>query len=48
MISGFIKSGKTQTIYLITPVPVHLTYFTCWVDNDGKLHFRPDIYKRDV
>lgn len=27
--------------------PVFLIYFTAWVDDDGKLNFRPDIYKHD-
>jgi murein L,D-transpeptidase YcbB/YkuD len=24
--------------------PVHITYFTTWVDDDGKLNTRPDVY----
>jgi murein L,D-transpeptidase YcbB/YkuD len=30
-----------------TFIPVHLTYQTAFVDDDGKLQFRPDIYGRD-
>jgi len=30
-----------------TFIPVHLTYQTAFVDNDGKLEFREDIYGRD-
>jgi murein L,D-transpeptidase YcbB/YkuD len=29
------------------PLPVHLTYQTAFVDDDGKLEFREDIYGRD-
>jgi L,D-transpeptidase YcbB len=34
-------------IKLTTPIPVHVTYFTVVVDDDGKLHNRPDIYALD-
>ena len=30
-----------------TFIPVHLTYQTAFVDDDGKLEFREDIYGRD-
>jgi len=30
-----------------TFIPVHLTYQTAFVDNEGKLEFRDDIYGRD-
>jgi murein L,D-transpeptidase YcbB/YkuD len=30
------------------PIPVHLTYQTAFVDQDGKLQFRDDIYRRDA
>ncbi|MEJ2433419.1 MAG: L,D-transpeptidase family protein, partial [Pseudolabrys sp.] len=30
------------------PIPVHLTYQTAFVDRDGKLQFRDDIYGRDA
>lgn len=41
--------GKTveQTVSLPNAVPVHLLYWTSWVDNDGNVQFRPDIYDRD-
>ena len=28
-------------------VPVYLLYWTAWVDENGQLQFRDDIYKRD-
>jgi L,D-transpeptidase YcbB len=31
-----------------TPIPVHLTYQTAFVDDAGKLQFRKDIYGRDA
>lgn len=42
-----LKQDKTRTIRLPRPYPVHLLYWTAWVDHTGKLNFRPDIYERD-
>jgi murein L,D-transpeptidase YcbB/YkuD len=32
---------------LRTPIPVHLQYWTVWVDHSGTIQFRNDIYGRD-
>lgn len=37
-----------QTIPLSRPVPVHLLYWTVWVESDGAVNFRPDVYGRDA
>ncbi|MFH2051546.1 MAG: L,D-transpeptidase family protein [bacterium] len=42
-----MDSGKEKTVRLQKPVPVHLEYWTAWVDPLGAVHFRNDIYKRD-
>lgn len=42
-----IESGVTKTVSLEDPVPVHITYITAWVNKDGTVHFRNDIYGRD-
>ena len=41
--------GTRQEKYVTLPekLPVYLVYFTTWVDNDGKVHFRDDIYGHD-
>ncbi|MEL6598713.1 MAG: L,D-transpeptidase family protein [Pseudomonadota bacterium] len=39
--------GTEATIKLQRPVPVHLTYRTSWVDGQGDMQFREDIYGRD-
>jgi hypothetical protein len=31
-----------------TPIPVHITYQTAFVDDEGKLQIRDDIYGRDA
>jgi murein L,D-transpeptidase YcbB/YkuD len=42
-----IATAKTETVKLPTKVPVHLTYFTAWPDNAGKMQYFSDIYGRD-
>jgi len=42
-----IAEGREQTVTLGQPLPVHLLYWTVWVDEDGVLQFRDDIYGRD-
>jgi murein L,D-transpeptidase YcbB/YkuD len=46
-IKGMIAQGGEQDIQLPTFIPVNLTYQTAFVDDDGKLQFRDDIYGRD-
>lgn len=47
-IEAQIASGKRRTISLKTEIPVHITYLTAWVNKDGSVHFRNDIYGRDT
>ena len=35
-------------IKLVNPIPVHITYQTAYVDDDGKLQIRDDVYGRDA
>ena len=40
--------GKIETsVKTIHQTPVFITYFTSWVDSQGRLHFRDDIYGHD-
>lgn len=44
-IGKLIKSGpQNNNIELDRKIPVHVTYFTAWVDDDGKLQSSRDIY----
>jgi len=36
--------GKTRWITLKEPIPVFIEYHTVWVDDEGDVQFRPDIY----
>ncbi|SFV57394.1 L,D-transpeptidase YcbB [hydrothermal vent metagenome] len=42
-----ILKGKKQTYYSVEKVPVDVTYLTAWVDPDGILQMRNDIYGYD-
>ncbi len=42
-----MNSGNQQEVELKNPVPVFITYYTAWVDDNGKLNFRDDIYGHD-
>ena len=43
-----IHLGTNQGITLPIAVPIYLVYWTAWVDEDGNMHFRHDIYGRDA
>ncbi|SIT79890.1 L,D-transpeptidase family protein [Pontibacter indicus] len=42
-----INGGEEVWITLPKKVQVYLVYFTSWVDEDGNVHFRDDIYGHD-
>ena len=46
-LTQIIGSGEQKTITLSRPIPVHLVYLTAWVNKDGSVNFRDDIYGRD-
>ncbi len=46
-IDEVVASGETTRVDLKTPLPVLLLYWTVWVDPDGQVSFRRDIYERD-
>jgi murein L,D-transpeptidase YcbB/YkuD len=43
-----IHQGTNQGVILPIAVPIYLVYWTSWVDKDGTLNFRKDIYNRDT
>lgn len=46
-ISSILEARKTKRTLLKTKVPVHLAYFTAWIDDDGLPLFFNDVYGRD-
>ena len=39
-----LVGGKNQTIHLPHPIDIHIGYYTAFVDGEGKLQVRDDIY----
>jgi L,D-transpeptidase YcbB len=46
-ITKAMYSGQEQIVNIKSPVTVFITYYTAWVDEDGRLNFRDDIYGND-
>ena len=42
-----MSSSIEKWVLLKEPLPVFITYFTAWVDSEGLLNFREDIYGHD-
>lgn len=42
-----MNQTKERAVKLKNPVPVFVIYYTAWVDNDGLLNFRDDVYLHD-
>ncbi|MFL5809784.1 MAG: L,D-transpeptidase family protein, partial [Flavisolibacter sp.] len=46
-INDAMYSGNEKYVKLKKAVPVVITYYTAWVDDNGRLNFRDDIYTHD-
>lgn len=46
-INSRVASGRNQYVALKKKIPVHVTYFTMWVNDDGKVNYFNDIYSHD-
>lgn len=42
-----LDSGRERVVELPEPIPVHIVYWTVWVDDAGTLRFGPDVYDQD-
>jgi L,D-transpeptidase YcbB len=48
-IARAMRAGRDNTrVQLPEPLPVYILYWTAWVDREGHLQFRNDIYGRDL
>jgi murein L,D-transpeptidase YcbB/YkuD len=43
-----LEAGDERTVRLPEPIAIHLLYWTAWVDQTRTVHFRKDIYGRDL
>ncbi|AOY86924.1 peptidoglycan-binding protein [Marinobacter salinus] len=46
-INDVLATSRPVTAVLPEPVPVYIQYWTAWVDDNGQLQLRNDIYNRD-
>ena len=46
-IDKLVASKKRMVVKLDQKIPVHVAYMTAWVNKDGSVHFRRDVYGRD-
>ena len=46
-IDAVLASRETTRVNLDKPLPVHLVYATAWLEENGTVHFRADVYGRD-
>lgn len=44
-VEKLINAGKPASVRLPREIPIHLVYLTAWVESDGVIQFRPDIYR---
>ncbi len=45
--AAFASAARDSVVRLPRPVPVHLMYWTAWVDDQGRVQFRDDVYGLD-
>ena len=46
-INSAMNNGKEETVTLKNREAVNINYLTAWVDKDGYMNFRPDVYSHD-
>jgi len=46
-VAAKIESKSSETVRLKQKIPVHITYFTAWPDDQGNMVYYNDIYGRD-
>jgi murein L,D-transpeptidase YcbB/YkuD len=46
-IAAVLARGREAWVAIPKPLPVHLAYWTAWVDGAGTVQLRDDLYGRD-
>ena len=47
-VAAAVAEGETVTIAVRDPMPIRIVYETAWVDGQGAIHFRDDLYGGEV
>jgi murein L,D-transpeptidase YcbB/YkuD len=47
-IEAAMQAGHEKAVKLRTPIPVHIVYWTSWIDQRGAVQFRNDVYGHDA
>ena len=47
-VGRLLESGRTHEYRLARPMPILMAYWTVEVDDEGRLRFRPDLYRLDA
>ena len=42
------ENGRSENVSLKKSVPLYWVYITAWATDDGTVHFRRDLYKKDA
>lgn len=46
-IQEIIEAGNTKYVKVPQPIPIFIVYITAWVDDEGRVNFRDDLYQMD-
>ncbi|MFN8392924.1 MAG: L,D-transpeptidase family protein [Bdellovibrionota bacterium] len=46
-LKDIVGEGRNVKVALSEKIPIHIVYRTAWVDVDGSINFRSDVYGRD-
>lgn len=46
-IQQIIEAGHTKYVKVPQPIPIFIVYITAWVDDEGRVNFRDDLYQMD-
>ncbi len=48
LFKSYLAGGRESVLNFVTPIPVHLVYFTAWPTEQGMIGYLNDVYGRDA
>jgi len=48
LFTSYLITGRESVLNFVTPIPVHLVYFTAWPTEQGMIGYLNDVYGRDA